>query len=106
MRRISLFLKNGFQMMGLAALAPFEFANLQLGREVYRVAVVSEDGRPARSSLGPRIETEAMPNTKKSKYSEARPITTPTAISPGATLERSAVVLRRSCSRVVTGVVV
>ena len=60
MRRISLFLKNGFQMMGLAALAPFEFANLQLGREVYRVAVVSEDGRPARSSLGPRIETEAM----------------------------------------------
>ncbi|GAA0688814.1 hypothetical protein GCM10009429_12610 [Dyella marensis] len=28
-----------------------------------------------------------MPNTKKSKYSEARPITTPTAISPGATWE-------------------
>ena len=29
---------------------------------------------------------QAMPNTKKSKYSEARPTTTPTAISPGATL--------------------
>ena len=28
---------------------------------------------------------EAMPKTKKSKYSDARPITTPTAISPGAT---------------------
>src|SRR6187455_385863 len=28
--------------------------------------------------------TEAMPKTKKSKYSEARPITTPTAMSPGA----------------------
>ena len=27
--------------------------------------------------------TEAMAYTKKSKYSEARPITTPTAISPG-----------------------
>ncbi|WP_339949273.1 GlxA family transcriptional regulator [uncultured Albimonas sp.] len=60
MRRISLFLKDGFQLMGLAALAPFEFANIQLGREVYRVAVVAEDGRPARSSLGPRVETEAM----------------------------------------------
>src|SRR6478752_1286279 len=31
-----------------------------------------------------KTSTEAMPKTKKSKYSEARPITTPTAMSPGA----------------------
>ena len=29
--------------------------------------------------------TEAMPNTKKSKYSDARPITTPSAMSLGLT---------------------
>src|SRR5690606_12194001 len=34
-----------------------------------------------------KTATQAMPNTKKSKYSDARPMTTPTAISPGATLE-------------------
>ena len=32
-----------------------------------------------------KISTEAMPYTKKSKYSEVRPMTTPTAISLGAT---------------------
>ncbi|MNE61349.1 hypothetical protein D3C80_1565570 [compost metagenome] len=32
-----------------------------------------------------KTNTQAMPNTKKSKYSDDRPITTPTAISPGVT---------------------
>src|SRR3546814_530419 len=33
-----------------------------------------------------KTATQAMPKTKKSKYSDARPMITPTAISPGATL--------------------
>jgi|GEM_PF-5758416 len=39
-----------------------------------------------KNTLG-NTSTQAMPKTKKSKYSEARPMTTPTAISPGATCE-------------------
>ena len=44
---------------------------------------------PCRSSANGKktwgnTRTAAMPNTKKSKYSEARPTTTPTAISSGA----------------------
>ena len=30
-----------------------------------------------------QTSTQAIPNTKKSKYSDARPMITPTAISPG-----------------------
>ncbi|MNN96567.1 hypothetical protein D3C81_2155850 [compost metagenome] len=32
-----------------------------------------------------KTSTQAIPNTKKSKYSDARPMITPTAISPGVT---------------------
>jgi hypothetical protein len=39
-----------------------------------------------KNTLG-NTNTQAIPNTKKSKCSDARPITTPIAISPGATVE-------------------
>jgi len=48
-------------------------------------SVPSSCGSKGKKTFG-KTSTQAMPNTKKSKYSEARPTTTPTAISPGATL--------------------
>ena len=48
-------------------------------------SVPSSCGSNGKNTRG-NTSTQAMPKTKKSKYSEARPMTTPTAISPGATL--------------------
>jgi transcriptional regulator GlxA family with amidase domain len=47
-----------FQVMNLAPLTAFEFANLELGRAFYDVTVLSEEGGPIRTSFGMVIETE------------------------------------------------
>lgn len=60
MREVGLVLGDGFQVMGLAALAAFEFANRELGREAYRLTVLSEAGGTLRSSLGVGVETEPL----------------------------------------------
>lgn len=57
MRQVGFILEDGFQVMGMAALSAFEFANVDLGREAYRLTVMSERGGSVRSSLGVRIET-------------------------------------------------
>ena len=57
MRQVGFILEDGFQVMGMAALSAFEFANVDLGREAYRLTVMSERGGSVRSSLGIRIET-------------------------------------------------
>lgn len=57
MRQIGFILEDGFQVMGLAALSAFEFVNSELGQEVYRLTVMSENGGGVRSSLGIRVET-------------------------------------------------
>jgi len=48
----------GFQVMNLAPLSAFEFANLELGRDFYDVTFLSEGGGPIRTSMGMVIETE------------------------------------------------
>ncbi len=48
----------GFQIMNLAPLTAFEFANLELGRDFYDVTFLSEEGGPIRTSIGMVIETE------------------------------------------------
>ncbi|GGD75704.1 MULTISPECIES: GlxA family transcriptional regulator [Rhizobium] len=66
MRRIGLILEDGFQLMGLAALAAFELANAELGEEGYQLTVLSEHGGTVRSSMNTGIETVAlgvMPDT-------------------------------------------
>lgn len=60
MRQVGFILEDGFQVMGLAALSAFEFANMVLEEEAYRVTVMSERGGQVRSSLGIRIETEPL----------------------------------------------
>ncbi|MDH0092697.1 GlxA family transcriptional regulator [Achromobacter mucicolens] len=66
MRQIGLILEHGFQVMGLAALAAFEFANIALERDGYRVTILSEGGGIIRSTMNAGIETVAlgvMPDT-------------------------------------------
>lgn len=60
MREVGLVLGDGFQVMGLAALSAFEFANRELGHEAYRLTVLSEAGGTLRSSLGVGVETEPL----------------------------------------------
>ncbi len=44
MRQIGFIMEDGFQVMGMAALTAFEFANADLGHEAYRLSVMSEKG--------------------------------------------------------------
>jgi transcriptional regulator GlxA family with amidase domain len=58
MPSIGVVLFPGFQVMNLAPLTAFEFANLQLGQYFYDVTFLSEAGGPVRTSIGMVIETE------------------------------------------------
>ena len=60
MRHIGFIMEDGFQVMGMAALTAFEFANQTLGHEAYRLTVMSEKGGLIRSSLGIGIETQPL----------------------------------------------
>lgn len=60
MRHIGFIMEDGFQVMGMAALSAFEFANETLGSEAYRLTVMSENGGSIRSSLGIGIETQQL----------------------------------------------
>lgn len=66
MRQIGLIIEDGFQIMGLAALSVFEFANEILKVPGYRVTLLSEKGGSVRSTMEIRIQTEpfnVMPDT-------------------------------------------
>ncbi len=58
MQRIGFVIQEGFQMIGLAAQAVFEYSNRVAGKSVYEVRVLSEKGGPVRSSLGIALQTE------------------------------------------------
>ncbi|WP_045680779.1 GlxA family transcriptional regulator [Martelella endophytica] len=60
MQHVGFILEDGFQIMGMAALSAFEFANQTLGENGYRLTVMSEKGGTIRSSLGIKIETEPL----------------------------------------------
>ncbi|MBY5370544.1 GlxA family transcriptional regulator [Rhizobium leguminosarum] len=60
MRSVGFILEDGFQVMGLAALSAFEFANQNQGSEAYRLTVMSEKGGTVRSSLKIGVETEPL----------------------------------------------
>jgi transcriptional regulator GlxA family with amidase domain len=63
MQRIGFIVLPGFQMMSLAALAVFEFANKELGEAVYDVHLLSETGGSVFSSIGVSIATEPFDDT-------------------------------------------
>jgi transcriptional regulator GlxA family with amidase domain len=58
MQRIGFIVPEGFEMLGLAPQTVFELANVSAGKAVYEVRVLSEKGRPVRSSMGMALQTE------------------------------------------------
>jgi transcriptional regulator GlxA family with amidase domain len=63
MQRIGFVVLPGFQMMSVAALSVFEFANKEIGEPVYDVHLLSEAGGSVRSSIGISVATEPFGNT-------------------------------------------
>src|ERR1700674_731738 len=63
MQRIGFVALPGFQVMSLAALSVFEFANKELAEPVYDVRVLSETGGSIRSSIGVGVATEPFDDT-------------------------------------------
>nr|WP_299505992.1 GlxA family transcriptional regulator [uncultured Rhizobium sp.] len=60
MQRIGFVLVPGFQLMYLAAISVFEFANVSAGEYVYQIDALSEEGGPVRSSHGLTVDTTAF----------------------------------------------
>jgi transcriptional regulator GlxA family with amidase domain len=60
MRSVGVILIDDFQIMGLAALSAFEFANRLLGEKTYRITVMSEGGGLVASSLGTSVDTSPL----------------------------------------------
>ena len=58
MQRIGFVIPEGFQIIGLAAQAVFEFSNRVAGKNVYEVRMLSEKGGTVRSSLGVALQTD------------------------------------------------
>jgi len=58
MQRIGFVIQEGFQMIGLAAQAVFEYSNRVAEKAVYEIQVLSEHGGVVRSSLGMALQTE------------------------------------------------
>jgi transcriptional regulator GlxA family with amidase domain len=63
MQRIAFIVLPGFQVMSLATLSVFEFANREMGEPVYEVRLLSETGGCIRSSIGISVATEPFDNT-------------------------------------------
>jgi transcriptional regulator GlxA family with amidase domain len=64
MQRIGLIVVPGFQVMSLAVLSVFEFANMEMGEPVYDVRLLSETGGSIRSSVGVSVAAEPFDDTK------------------------------------------
>ena len=58
MQRIGFTLLPGFQVMSFAVISVFEFANREIGEQVYDLHLLSETGGPIRSSIGVSVATE------------------------------------------------
>ena len=64
MQRIGFLVLPGFQVMSLAALSVFEFANKEMDEPVYDVRLLSETGGSVRSSIGISVATERFGRTR------------------------------------------
>jgi transcriptional regulator GlxA family with amidase domain len=57
MHRIGFVVTPGFQVMSLAVMSVFEFANTEIGEPVYDVRLLSETGGAVRASIGVSVAT-------------------------------------------------
>ena len=64
MQRIGFVVSPRYQVMSLAPLSVFEFANLGLGHKAYEIRLLSEHGGPVISSIGVPIETHPFDDEK------------------------------------------
>ncbi|MFJ4246669.1 Transcriptional regulator GlxA family, contains an amidase domain and an AraC-type DNA-binding HTH domain [Pseudomonas helmanticensis] len=62
MQKVALVIREDFQVMSLAALSAFEFANRSAGEPLYDIHVLSEHGGPVASSLFASVHTEPFSN--------------------------------------------
>src|ERR1700751_1726347 len=60
MQTIGFVVFPGFQVMGFAAVAAFEVANLVAGEDIYRVRLLSDGGGLVAASAGFSVDTEAL----------------------------------------------
>jgi len=63
MQRIGFTVSPGFQTMSLAVVSVFEFANMEIGKPVYDVHLLSETGGSIRTSMGMSITAEPFDDT-------------------------------------------
>jgi transcriptional regulator GlxA family with amidase domain len=63
MQRIAFIVSAGFQTMSLAVISVFEFANMEIGRPIYDVHLLSETGGAIRTSMGMSITAEPFDDT-------------------------------------------
>jgi transcriptional regulator GlxA family with amidase domain len=63
MQRIGFIVFPGFQVMSFAVISVFEFANLEIGKPVYDVHLLSETGGAVRASIGMGIVAEPFDDT-------------------------------------------
>src|SRR6201995_2133081 len=63
MQRIGFVVFDGFQSMSFAAPSVFEYANIMLGKPVYEMHFISEEGGPVRSSTGMVVESKCFDRT-------------------------------------------
>jgi transcriptional regulator GlxA family with amidase domain len=60
MLTVGFILFPGYQVMSLAVLSVFEYANIHAGKAIYDVKVLSEGGGPIRTSVGLSVDTVAF----------------------------------------------
>ncbi|WP_397450752.1 GlxA family transcriptional regulator [Pseudomonas sp. NA-150] len=60
MQKVALVVRPDFQMMSIAALSAFEFANIVAGEKLYDINVLSEHGGLVPSSMKTAVHTEAF----------------------------------------------
>jgi len=63
MQRIGFIVFPGFQVMSFAVISVFEFANLEIGKPVYEVHLMSETGGAVSASIGMGIIAEPFDDT-------------------------------------------
>lgn len=63
MQRIGFVVFDGFQSMSFAALSVFEYANVMLGKPVYEMHFISEEGGLVRSSTGMVVDSKRFDET-------------------------------------------
>jgi transcriptional regulator GlxA family with amidase domain len=63
MQRIGFIVFPGFQVMSFAVISVFEFANLEIGKPVYDVHLISETGGATPASIGMGIVAEPFDDT-------------------------------------------